>query len=453
MNFHYSALILAAGLGKRMHSDLPKVLHEICGYSLVEHVVFNLQEAGIDSIGVIVGHKHELIEDRLGASFDYYLQKEQLGTAHAVLQAKPFLSANKSHVLVLCGDAPLQDAEILKQFMQYCESKQLDLGVLSAALDDPANYGRIVRKDGLLSKIVEKKDCTPDELLIKEINSGTYCFNAEKLNECLHEISNNNVQNEYYLTDTVELFLKKGYKVDAYISDNADIIKAVNTPLQLHECEKIMRSFINRKHIENGVRMIDPETVYIDRNITIGKGTTIYPNTILTGNTDIGNDNTIISSRIDSSKIGKRNHIDTSTVESSKMNDHNTIGPYAHLRPDSDLNDHIKIGNFVEIKNAIIDENSKVSHLSYVGDGRVGKNVNLGCGIVFVNFDGKDKHQTIIEDDAFIGCNVNLVAPIKVGKNAYIAAGSTVTEDVKENALVIARSRAVTKPNWNKEHK
>ena len=386
MDFHYSALILAAGLGKRMHSDLPKVLHEICGYSLIEHVVFNLQEAGIDSIGVIVGHKHELIETRLGTSFDYYMQKEQLGTAHAVLQAIPFLSSNKGHVLVLCGDAPLQDAETLKKFMQYCESKQLDLGVLSAELDDPENYGRIIRKDSLLSKIVEKKDCSPNEILINEVNSGTYCFNTEKLIECLHDISNNNAQNEYYLTDAIELFLKKGYRVDAYVSANADIIKAVNTPVQLHECEKIMRSFINHKHIESGVRMIDPNATYIDRNITIGKGTTIYPNTILTGNTNIGNGNTIISSRIDASKIGNKNHIDTSTIESSKIHDHNKIGPYAHLRPDSDLKDHVKIGNFVEIKNSYIDENSKVSHLSYVGDGKVGKNVNLGCGIVFVNF-------------------------------------------------------------------
>lgn len=451
MNQTFSAIVLAAGLGTRMKSDIPKVLHEICGSSLVEHVLKNLEESDIQSIAVITGYKHEMVSQKLGTSYEYYYQERQLGTAHAVMQAKEFLTKNKGRVLVLCGDAPLQDSECLLAFTDYCEKNQLDLGILTARLSDPAGYGRIVRKDGKLQKIVEKKDCSSEEILINEINSGTYCFDSEKLLECLAEIKTDNAQGEYYLTDAVEIFIKKNYRVDAFVSPNPDIIKAANNLYELYECEKTMRENINKKHMINGVRMIDAAATYIDRDVTIEAGTMIYPNTIISGRTKIGKNNTIIASRIDNCEIGDNNEIDTSTLESSTVADDVHIGPYAHLRPNCIIKDRVKIGNFVEVKNSLINEDSKASHLTYIGDGEIGRDVNLGCGIVFVNYDGKHKHKTIIEDGAFIGCNVNLIAPIKIGRNAFVAAGSTISEDVEENALVIARSKSIVKSGWNKK--
>ncbi|MFA0814698.1 MAG: bifunctional UDP-N-acetylglucosamine diphosphorylase/glucosamine-1-phosphate N-acetyltransferase GlmU [Anaerofustis sp.] len=451
MNDSYTAIVLAAGLGTRMKSDLPKVLHEICGSTLAEHVLMNLEDADLFRVAVITGHRHELVEQTLGEKYAYYRQTEQLGTAHAVMQAKSFLQQYPGKVLVLCGDAPLQNGNCLKEFMAFCSSQNLDLGVLTAELSDPAGYGRIVRENGKLKKIVEKKDCTPEEAAIREINSGTYCFDTKKLLEVLGEINNNNAQNEYYLTDAVELFLKKGYRADAYQSSDSSIVMAVNDLYELHECELVMRRQINRKHIENGVRMMDAASAYIDRNVTIGSGTVIYPNTILTGKTSIGTDNIIISSRIDHSSVGNGNEIDTSTIEQSTVANDVHIGPYAHLRPNTSISDSVKVGNFVEVKNSTVGTNSKISHLTYVGDGDVGADVNLGCGIVFVNYDGKNKYRTVVEDGAFIGCNVNLIAPVRIGKHAFVAAGSTVTEDVEEDALVIARSKAVTKSQWNKE--
>ncbi len=453
MNDSYSAIVLAAGLGKRMKSDLPKVLHKICGSTLAEHVLMNLEEADLFRVAIITGHQHELVEQTLGDQYSYYHQQPQLGTAHAVMQAKNFLSEHPGKVIVLCGDAPLQSGACLKDFISFCDEQHLDLGVLTAELEDPAGYGRIIRTNGILSKIVERKDCSPEEASIREINSGTYCFDTEKLIEILGEIGNQNAQNEYYLTDAVELFIKKGYRVNAYKSNDPQIVMAVNNLYELHECESAMRQQINRRHIMNGVRLIDPSASYIDRKATIAAGTVIYPNTIITGNTEIGSDNTIIASRIDNSKIGNGNEIDTSTIEQSDVANSVHIGPYAHLRPNSSIGSSVKVGNFVEVKNSSVGENTKISHLTYVGDGEVGRDVNLGCGIVFVNYDGKSKYKTIVEDGAFLGCNVNLIAPVKVGKHAFIAAGSTITDDVQEDALVIARSKAVTKSNWNKEKK
>ncbi len=451
MNKNYSAIVLAAGLGTRMKSDLPKVLHKICGISLVEHVLINLKEIHIDHIAVVTGHRHELVEKELGEGYVYCFQKEQLGTAHAVMQAESFLRSHKGRVLVLCGDAPFQDSKSLSDFIDYCEQKELDLGVLTAELEDPAGYGRIVRENGTLSKIVEKKDCSAEQLTIKEINSGTYCFDTEKLLDCLCEFKTNNAQGEYYLTDSIEIFLQKNYKVDAFKSRNPDIIRAANTMAELYDCEKLMREKINLMHMLDGVRLIDAASTYIDRGVSIGKGTVIYPNTSISGNSAIGSNNTILSSRIDNCVVGDNNVIDNSTLESSYIGNDVHIGPYAHLRPNSRLDDHVKIGNFVEVKNSVMGENSKASHLTYIGDGEVGKDVNLGCGIVFVNYDGKNKYKTIIEDGAFIGCNVNLIAPIKVGRNAFVAAGSTISKDVEDNALAIERSKLIVKSGWNKK--
>jgi bifunctional UDP-N-acetylglucosamine pyrophosphorylase/glucosamine-1-phosphate N-acetyltransferase len=250
---HPSALILAAGLGKRMKSDLPKVLHRICGKSLAEHVLLNLADTPVKEIGIVVGHKQELVEETLGTSYSYYQQKEQLGTAHAVLQAQDFLKQHPGRVLILCGDAPLQTGTCLNAFLSFCEQQGLDLGVLTAILEEPGDYGRIIREDGVLRRITEKKDCSEKELKIKEINAGTYCFDSEKLLECLSEIQNQNSQNEYYLTDALALFLQKGYRTDAYVCDDPDVVKAVNTRWNCRNAKVFCASKINRMHTENGV--------------------------------------------------------------------------------------------------------------------------------------------------------------------------------------------------------
>ncbi len=441
----YSALILAAGIGKRMKSDRPKVLAEICGKPLLAHIISAVEASGISRIGIVTGYKGETVREKIGGGYDYYDQPVQLGTAHAVRCAFDFVKGTKGALLVLCGDAPLIDPESLCAFMDFYARGNLSLGVLTAVLDDPRSYGRIVRKDGRLKKITEMKDCTQEELEIREVNSGAYLFDAAKLAEMLGEVKSENNQHEYYLTDTVELFLKAGYKADAFASENKDIVLGANDCADLSECERIMREKINRMHMLQGERLVDPSHTYIDAGVEIGKGSVIYPNTLITSGSVIGEDNVILSCRIHASVIGNNNTIDTSTIEESHVAHHCRIGPYVHLRPHSDIKNNVKLGNFVEVKNSVIDEKSSVAHLTYVGDGDVGKRVNLGCGVVFANYDGKSKYRTVVEDDAFIGCNTNLIAPVRIGKRALIAAGSTITKDLEDDSFAIARSRETIK--------
>lgn len=442
---NYSALILAAGIGKRMKSDQPKVLSEICGKALLEHIIASVEASGISRIGIVTGFKGDTVREKIGSKYAYYDQPQQLGTAHAVQCAADFVQGCEGTLLILCGDAPLIDAETIRDFAAYYEANDLSLGVLTAELDDPLSYGRIVRTDGKLKKITEKKDCSEAELAIGEVNSGTYLFDAEKLAETLKEISCENNQCEYYLTDTLELFLKKKYKADAFICNNKDIVRGVNDCIDLSACERIMREKINRKHMSEGVRMIDPASTYIDAGVSIGKGCVIYPNTFVTSGSIIGENNVIIASRIHASIIGNNNTVDTSTIEEASVADHCRIGPYAHLRPHTQIKDGVKLGNFVEIKNSVIGEKSSVAHLTYIGDGDVGKRVNFGCGVVFANYDGKIKYRTAVDDDSFIGCNTNLIAPVKIGKRVLVAAGSTITKDLEDDTFAIARCKETIK--------
>lgn len=447
-----SALILAGGLGSRMKSDKPKVLHEICGYSLLKHVILNLEEANINDIGIVVGYKSDLVKKETGENYNYYLQEEQLGTGHAVMMAKNFLKGKKGKVLVLCGDAPLIDKDILESFSQNSIDKNLDLCVLTAILEDAKTYGRIIRNnENKLEKIVEFKDLPKDKKDVKEVNSGTYIFDCEKLLKHLDDLSTNNAQKEYYITDLIEIFKNNGYNVDAYVADEPNIIEAANTRYELSKCEEILRDKINKNLMLSGVTIIDPKNTYIDRNVEIGVDTVIYPNTIVKNGSKIGKNNIIYSSRIHDSIIGDGNKIDNCVITQAKVSNNNQIGPYVHLRPNADILDNTRLGNFVEVKNSKIGNGTKVSHLTYVGDGEIGENTNVGCGVVFVNYDGEKKFRTKIGNNCFVGCNVNLVAPIEIEDNVYIAAGSTLTDDVEQDSLAIARSRQVVKKDWKKK--
>ena len=439
------AVILAGGKGKRMKSDLPKVLSTICGDTLIRHVEANIREANIGDIAAVTGYKSELVRENAGEGLTYFLQEEQLGTAHALNCARSFFENEDCSVIVLCGDAPLVSGETISDLVSFFDKNDADICVLSAKLPDPAGYGRIVRGgDGTFERIVEKRDATPEQILINEVNSGTIIFRSGALTAALDEIMSKepqNAQGEYYLTDTIEITASRGGRVFAFSAADPNVVMGANDRYELSLCEKAMRESINRRLMLEGVRMIDPACTYIDRHVKVAEGCVIYPNTVITGSTQIGRNNTIYSSRIDASTIGDNNLIDSSVLESCLIGDENTVGPFAHLRKDTVLSCRTKVGSFSETKASSIGEGTKIPHLSYVGDAQVGKRVNFGCGCVTANYDGNQKHPTVIKDDAFIGCNVNLIAPVTVGSASYIAAGSSVSRDVPDGTLVIERSK------------
>ncbi|MBF7096939.1 bifunctional UDP-N-acetylglucosamine diphosphorylase/glucosamine-1-phosphate N-acetyltransferase GlmU [Alkalibacter mobilis] len=447
------ALILAAGKGTRMKSEIPKVLHKAAGKYMLAHVVDGCTEAGVSQVYAIVGHKKEMIMEAMGSEINYISQDQQLGTGHALMVSKEFLPNDDTNVLVLVGDAPLIDGNTLSKMMENHESGGNSATVLTAMMQNPTGYGRIVKdNNGNLSRIVEQKDGTDEELKINEINSGMYCFNSGDLIKSLDKLGNDNAQQEYYLTDVIEIMNKDGLKTGTFITD-VENIKAVNSRVELAQVEKILRRRINEHHMENGVTIIDPDATYINKEVTIGRDTVIYPGCILEGETQIGSGCTILErSKITDCKIADGVTIQTSILVGSSVGEYSKIGPYAYIRPDCKIGKNAKIGDFVEMKNARFGDGSKASHLTYVGDAYVGKNVNLGCGVVFVNYDGKEKHITVVEDDVFVGCNTNLVSPVTVREGSYIAAGSTITEEVPKDSLAIARSRQVTKENYYKTH-
>lgn len=447
---YFAAVILAAGEGKRMKSKNSKVIHNVCGKPLVKWVDRAAKEAGIQDSIIVVGHKAEQVKKSMGESVNFALQEKQLGTGHAVMQCESFLKGKKGTVMVLYGDTPLITSKTLSETLKYHSDNNNIATVITADVDDPTGYGRIVRdENGQLKRIVEHKDSSEKELLIKEINSGMYCFSIEHLLEALSKLENNNSQGEYYLTDTLEILISQGFKVGVYKTQNSDDILGINDKVQLYTAEQIMKKRINEGFMRSGVTIIDPNTSYIDADAKIGRDSVIYPNTIIEGACDIGEDCVIgPNSRLVDSTIADGAEIANSVVLESKVGKKTKVGPFAYIRPGSKIGSKVKIGDFVEIKKATIGDDTKVSHLTYVGDAEVGKNVNLGCGVVFVNYDGKDKFKTVVEDDCFIGCNVNLVSPVKVNKGAYVAAGSTITDEVPENSLAIARSRQENKENW-----
>ncbi|OAB43435.1 bifunctional N-acetylglucosamine-1-phosphate uridyltransferase/glucosamine-1-phosphate acetyltransferase [Paenibacillus antarcticus] len=444
------AIVLAAGQGKRMKSKLYKVLHPVCGKPMVGHVLDTVKQVNSERVIVIVGHGAEAVQSYLGDAAEYVLQPQQLGTGHAVTQAAPLLRNEAGSTIVICGDTPLVTPETLEGLMQLHESNNAAATVLTAQLDNPKGYGRVIRgEDGSVLRIVEQKDCSPQEDVVREINTGTYCFDNLKLFEALEKVTNHNAQSEYYLTDVIGILVNASETVLGYITNDSSESIGVNDRLALSEAEQFMRERIAKRHMLNGVTMIDPSSTVIGADVTIGSDTILYPGTIIKGYTVIGEDCIIgPNSDIDSSIIANNAIISHSVLDHAEVGLRTTVGPFAYLRPGAKLGEDVKIGDFVEVKNSVIDNGSKVSHLSYIGDATVGKNVNVGCGAITVNYDGYNKSVTEIEDDAFIGSNVNLIAPVKVGKGAFIVAGSTITHSVGENEMAIARQQQVNKPGY-----
>ena len=444
------AIILAAGQGTRMKSKLYKVLHTVCGKSMVQHVLDQVSSLDVQEIVTVVGHGAEQVQSEVGRKSQFALQTEQLGTAHAVMQAEEILQGKPGTTFVICGDTPLIKVETMEALIKQHEEQGAKASILTAYLEDPTGYGRIIRNEqGLVEKIVEHKDATEEERKVTEINTGTYCFDNQALFATLKKVSNDNVQGEYYLPDVIEILKSEGEIVTAYQTDDFEETLGVNDRIALSQAEKTMRKRINLEHMRNGVTLIDPEQTYIESDVTIGQDTIIYPGTIIKSGTKIGQECIIgPHTEISHCEIGNATTIRQSVAHDSAIGSNVNIGPFAHIRPQSQIGDDVKVGNFVEIKKSVFGTGSKASHLSYIGDAEVGSNVNIGCGSITVNYDGKNKFLTKIGDDVFIGCNSNLVAPVTIEDGAYVAAGSTITKDVPKEALSIARARQVNKDNY-----
>lgn len=452
----YMSIILAAGEGTRLKSSLSKVLHKVCGREIVKYVIDTTKDANIYKNVVVVGKNKEQLMECLNEK-DILIAEQPVGddvpygTGYAVMCADKYIN-DEDTVIILCGDGPLLRGETLKSFIDHHETGEYVASVLTCVVDNPSGLGRIVRdNNGDISKIVEHKDANEEELNINDINTGIYCVNGKMLKDSLLKLDTNNSQNEYYITDTIKILCSQGYRVGAYTLKDEDEIKAVNDRKQLADVTRIMRQRINEKHMKNGVTLINPNATYLDYNVTVGKDTIIYPGVFLEDGTSIG-ENCVVgpNTRIINSKIGNNVSIDNSKIIDSFVGDETTVGPFAYLRPGTKLGNNVKIGDFVEVKNSTIDDNSKSSHLAYIGDAEVGKGVNIGCGVVFVNYDGEKKHKSIVKDNAFVGSNANLIAPVKINEGAYVACGSTITDDVEKNALAIARARQVNKPEKGK---
>ena len=435
------AVILAGGQGKRMKADMPKPLFKVLGEPMLEWVISACESADVNDICVVKGFMGEMIDEYLNGRYKTVLQAERLGTGHAVMQAVPFLKDDESgNTLVLCGDAPFIDGETIKNSLEYHENNKNTVTVITAELDNPYGYGRIIRTENGISGIVEQKDATDEQLKIKEVNSGAYWFRTADLIRLLDKITCENVQKEYYLTDTISIAISDGKNAGAYKSSNPDIIRGANDRKDLLNLNTYARMMIIEKHLNNGVGFVCTDGIIIERNVQIDTGTEILPNTIIRGNTKIGKNCTIgASSVIENCTIGNNVKIDSSQVYSSVVEDNVTIEHYVHIRPDSHIKNGAYISDFVEIKNSVIGEKTAVSHLVYIGDSDVGRKVNIGAGTVTVNYDGIAKSRCTIGDKCFIGCNTNLIAPVKLGKAVYTAAGTTVTKDIPDYALAIDR--------------
>ena len=445
-----NSIILAGGEGKRMKSNKSKVVHKALDKELVKWVYTAAKDAGANEICVVVGHKEEQVRKCLGDSIDYTVQKEQKGTGHAVMMAEQFLKNNKGTVLILYGDTPLITGKTLKKLIDTHKENKNICTFITAVFDDPTGYGRIARDhQGDFSAIVEHRDCTEEQLKIKECNAGIYCFESEELLGALKELNCDNHQNEYYLTDTTAILRSKGFRVGTYILEDNNEMFGVSDRIQLAEATELLRRRYVKEHMLNGVTFINPDSCYVSPDTEIGRDTIIYPNCILEGNIKIGNDCVIgPDSRLTDVIIGNDTHINKSVVTQSQIGNHTKVGPFAYIRPGNNIGDDVKVGDFVELKKAHIGNGTKISHLTYVGDAEVGENCNIACGVVTVNYDGSKKYLTKIGDNCFIGCNVNLVSPVEVESDSYVAAGSTITDTVPAKALAVARARQVNKEGW-----
>lgn len=443
-----TAVILAAGIGTRMKSKTPKVLHKICTQEIVKYVISAAKDGGCDKIVTVIGHCADKVRDALGESTLFVNQIEQKGTGHACMQAVHEMDGE--YTVVFNGDTPLLKSETVKSVLEFHISSGNCATVITAVVDDATGYGRIIRDgEGSVTGIVEHKDANSEQLLINEINSGIYVFNTSELKDALQKLTSDNAQGEYYLTDTLSIILGSGKKIGGFVVSDTDEIRGINNRVQLCLAEKIMQKRINEMHMMNGVTIHSPETVIIAPGCKIGQDTEIYSDAVIENGCEIGSDVVITSgSRLTGAKVGNGVSVQCSVIMKSVVGEGTTVGPFAYIRPDCVIGKKARIGDFVELKNCNIGDGTKVSHLTYVGDADVGNSCNFGCGTVTVNYDGKNKYRTVIGNNVFIGCNSNLVAPVVLKDGAYTAAGSTITDEVPENNLAIARARQVNKSVW-----
>ena len=446
------AIILAAGKGTRMKSDLPKVLHKVAGISMLEHVFRSVNAINPEKTVTVIGHKAELVEQVLAGQTEFVRQTEQLGTGHAVMMAEPVLENLTGQTLVIAGDTPLITGESLKNLIDFHINHKNVATILTAEADDPFGYGRIVRNQhGEVLKIVEQKDASDFEQQIKEINTGTYVFDNARLFEALKNINTNNAQGEYYITDAIGIFRENGEKVGAYTLKDFDESLGVNDRVALATAESVMRRRIHQQHMVNGVSFVNPDATYIDVDVEIAPEVQVEANVTLKGQTKIGVETILTNGTyIVDSVIGERTVITSSMIEESSVADGVTVGPYAHIRPGSSLAKDVHVGNFVEVKGSSIGENTKAGHLTYIGNSEVGANVNFGAGTITVNYDGQKKYKTIIGDNVFVGSNSTIIAPVELGDNSLVGAGSTITKDVPADAIALGRGRQINKEDYAK---
>ena len=446
-----NAIILAAGKGTRMKSDRSKVMHTIIDRPMLAYIIDACRAVNVERIVVVVGYQAESIKEAF-TDVEFALQEPQLGTGHAVMQCSQLADA-QGDTLIINGDGPCIQPETLEKLFQA--NQNASMTVLSAQLDDGKHYGRIVRDDnGHVTGIVEAKDCTKEQLEITEINAGMYCFKNQDLFQNLDKLQTNNAQNEYYLTDMVSILCQQGKDVNAMIIEDRDEAMGINDMKELYKAYEWMKDKINTSWMENGVQIVDPSRTVIGKDVQIEKGVIIHPNVEILGKTIIKQGAEILpGSYLDNAIIGQDVIVDSSRITDSSVGKATTIGPMSHLRNNTNIGENCRIGNFVEFKNSNFGNGSKCAHLTYVGDSDVGKNVNFGCGVVTVNYDGKNKFRTTIKDGAFIGSNVNLIAPVTVGTNALLAAGSTITSDVDDGDMGIARSRQSNKSGFGNKYK
>ena len=443
-----TAIVLAAGQGTRMKSDLPKVLHPLCGKPMLWHVLEALKSSTTEKPVVIVGHGAEEVKNYVGGWAESVLQEPQLGTAHAAMQAESLLRGQTDYVIVTYADMPLLRGETFKQLLETQRSNAGPLSLLTVIADDPRGFGRIVRNaSGTVEAIVEEYVATPEQREIKELNVGAYCFKADWLWDALHRIEKNPKKGEYYLTDIVAVAVRENLPVQAVVHDDFLETIGINTRIHLSEAEAALRMRINREHMLNGVSMMDPASTYIEMDVKIGRDTTLLPNTYIHGNTEIGEGNAIgPNTIIRNSRIGNRCKILASVLEGALLEDDVNMGPFARLRKGAHLKSHVHMGNFGEVKDSTLHEGVKMGHFSYIGNANVGANTNIGAGTITCNFDGVGKHPTEIGEDAFIGSDTMLVAPLKLGDGARTGAGAVVTKNVPEDTLVVGMpARAIRK--------
>ncbi len=438
-----TAVVLAAGEGTRMKSSLPKVLHPLCGKPLLLVLLDALREFKAERVLLVVGHQAEQVREAVGPGVEAVLQEERLGTGHAVMAAGPSLGPGDENLLVLAGDIPLITPATLKAFYEQFSRSGAGASVLTMQLENPAGYGRVVRgPGGQVARIVEERDASAAERLITEVNSSIYLFKRPELFDCLERVGNDNRKREYYLTDVIELMLERGGQVTALQADEASEAMGINTRAQLAEAERIMRERINAGWMEKGVTVVDPRQTYIDLGVSIGQETVIHPFTFLTGATRVGRECSVGPfTRIADSTLGDRVTVTESVVRESSVEEGAAVGPYASLRPGTRISAGAKAGTFVEIKNSVVGRESKVPHLSYMGDAVIGEEVNVGAGSITCNYDGRQKHATVIEDGAFIGSDTMLIAPVRIGRGAVTGAGSAISKDVPPAALGVERSQ------------